>query len=145
MTVLILVVLSNVDEVVITEVALSLHVDLELTSAAADAGVGDHVLVESSQGVLIRPRSNVEQDRVLGVQVLGDSVEVPVVRVNLALVLLLDSEHEVDLPVIRVRKVKITGVDLEKMEEVTGIAVDLAHVLHSLVAALILRHKALVH
>jgi len=108
-----------------------------------------HVLVELSDCVIVRPGSNVQHESVVWLEVLADSLEEPLVRVDLAIVPLLDRHNEVDPPSFKgVRgQAEVPGAHLEHVKDVLGHILDalvheLVHFFHLPVAFSVLGHEA---
>ncbi|RCI08911.1 hypothetical protein L249_4922, partial [Ophiocordyceps polyrhachis-furcata BCC 54312] len=72
---------------------LALH-RLNLAAGAGHVGVGIEGLPQVIEGVAPRSRADVEEDADVGVERLAEGVEEPAVRVELALVLLLETEDD---------------------------------------------------
>mmetsp|Transcript_9471 Transcript_9471/g.14522 ORF Transcript_9471/g.14522 Transcript_9471/m.14522 type:complete len:225 (-) Transcript_9471:210-884(-) len=138
------------DEVadVVAFVLGEVYLDFSATSAAAF--VVEHVLVELGDGVVVGPGPNVEHEGVLGLQVLADALEEPLVTVDLPVVLLLQSEDEVNATTGQrlIFKAEVPGADLEEMQTVLGDGLhsfvhEFDHGLHLPGAIPLLLHEAL--
>ena len=54
-----------------------------------------HVRVQFQKSILVHLGANIEHEAILGFQILADSLEKPLVGVDLAIVAMLDSKHYV--------------------------------------------------
>ena len=55
-----------------------------------------HVIVQLLDGIRIGSRSDIEQEAVLRLEEFAHGLEEPLVRVNLTIISLFDTEHEID-------------------------------------------------
>lgn len=72
------------------------NVDLDLSADTTCLGVGPHEVVKLLQRIGVWTRADVKHEGKLRLDVLADALEEPLVRVDLAVVAVLDAEHEVD-------------------------------------------------
>ena len=72
-----------------------LQVNLDFTAAASAIFIGFHVCIKFEEGIFVHLRSDIEHEAEFGLQVLADRLEEPFVRVDLTVVAVLDSEHNV--------------------------------------------------
>jgi len=72
-------------------------VDVILSCCSSTFWVLLHEFIQSSNGVIIPLRSNIELLNVLWLQVLGDSLKHPFVTIDFTIVVMLQSEQEVNL------------------------------------------------
>ena len=73
-----------------------MNVNLNLSTDTTGLRMITHVIVQFLDGISIRSCSNVEQEAVLWLEEFAHSLEEPLVRVNLTIVSLFYTEHEVD-------------------------------------------------
>lgn len=97
-------------------------VDLNLAADATGLGVLLDEVVQLLNGVVVRFSANIEHERELRLQVLAHGLEEPLVRVNLAVVPLLDTEHEIDAASTKDGRIdaEIPRRDLETMQKIRG-------------------------
>ena len=95
-TKLVLVKLGGLNEIAIVRTLLCVQINLDLTTAAAAAGLVGHVGVELHQGVVVRLGSNIQHEHVFRLDPLTDALKEPLVRVDFSIIPVLNSEHEVD-------------------------------------------------
>lgn len=93
---LVLVKLCSLDEVRGVAHLNIVEVDLDLPAAAASTRVVQHVLVQLDQRVVGGLGADVKHQSVFGLNILANALEEPLVRVNFAVVAMLDPEHKVD-------------------------------------------------
>lgn len=129
-----------------------LDVDFDFSANTSCLIVVLHEIVQLLNCVLVRSRSYIKHQSVLGFQVLADALEEPFVRVNFSVVALLDTEHEVDSAALKNRIIdaKVPSCALETVQnvawDIVGVDVrvhDITHVLHLEVAVAISFHEAL--
>ena len=151
MTQLVLVILSGL-HTPRRKALVFLNVDLDLTADTSRLIVILHEVVELLKGVVVRPRSNVEHERVLGLQVLAGALEEPLVGVDLSIVALLDAEHEVDSATLQnlVLDTEVPRRALETMQEVRwdvgfwhALVHYVTHLLHLEIAIAVRIHEPL--
>ena len=75
-------------------------IDLYFTADTTCLWMLPHTFEELLKGISIWACSNVEHQCELWLQVLADSLEEPLVRVNLAIIPLFHAEHEIDAPAL---------------------------------------------
>jgi len=129
-----------------------LDLDLDFTAYASSLGMFAHEIVQFLNSVGIWARSNIQQKRELGLEVLADTLEEPFVRVDFTVITLLDAEHEVDPASLEQGLVyaKVPRCALKAMQKVVwhilGIhlwVTHISHVLHLELLVTIQVHKAL--
>ena len=110
----------------------------------------DHVVIQALQRVIIWPCTDVEQKAVLGFKVLADGLEEPLVRVNLAIISLFNTEHEVYsmAPELLIFNAKVPGRHLEAVQDIARglffrhfLVHDVFHLFHGVVLVFVDVHE----
>ena len=73
-----------------------MDINLNFSTNTTGLRVSAHEVVQLHKSIVVWARSNVEHHTVLRLQELADALEEPLVRVDLSIVSLLDTEHEID-------------------------------------------------
>ena len=111
-----------------------------------------HEAVKFLQGVIVRLRTNIEHQRILGLDILADRLEEPFVRVDFTIVTLLDAEHEVDAAPLEnlLLNAEVPGGHLEAMKQIGRNLIlreilvhDVTHLFHLELLVLAKLHEAL--
>jgi hypothetical protein len=92
-TELIFVVLRELYEGSLTE---SCNIDLDLTAASSAIWMQVHVPNELLQGMLVWPRTDIEHNAVFRPDMCANTLEEPLMTIDLAVISLFNSENEVD-------------------------------------------------
>ena len=131
---------------------LCLDIDLNLSADTSSLRVVQHEAVKFLQGVIIRLRTNIEHQRILGLDILADRLEEPFVRVDFTIVTLLDAEHEVDAAPLEnlLLNAEVPGGHLEAMKQIGRNLIlreilvhDVTHLFHLELLVLAKLHEAL--
>ena len=91
----VLVVLGSLDHVR-RRTRILLNFNFNLSAHTACLWVRPHKVVKLDQRVVVWARSDIQQQSKLGLEVFADGLEEPFVRVDFAVVAVLDAKHEVD-------------------------------------------------
>jgi hypothetical protein len=88
-----------------------------------------HVLVELVNGIVVRPCSNIKHETKLWFQVLTNSLEEPLVTINLTVISVLNGEHEVDPSCLKVvlLQTEVPSTNLKHMDNVARYLSTLVH------------------
>lgn len=139
-------------------IGFRLDIYLDLTTDTTSLGMPKHVVVKLLQGVLIGSCSNIKHQSELRLDILADSLEEPLVRVDFTIVALFDTEHKVDtstfqyirlVMLVFVVEIEVPCSHLEAMKKVGGEVLFLhafiayiAHVLHLKLLVAVHFHEA---
>lgn len=132
--------------------SLRAEFDLDFTADTTCLGVLLHEVVKLLNGVQIGARSNIKQQAVLRLKILADGLEEPLMRIDLSIVALLNTEHEVDTSPLEdvLLNAKVPRGHLEAMQQVRGnfrrVAVrihDVTNVFHLELVVTVDIHEAL--
>lgn len=117
---LVLIELGYLDPVLWGGHALSFKVNFDLTAAPTRPRVRKHMLVKFDDRIRHGFRPDVKQQGEVGFQELADSLEEPLVTVNLAVVAVLQPKHKVNPMGLErvILHTKVHGSQLEQMQEV---------------------------
>ena len=111
----------------------------------------DHVIVKALKGIIIRSCTDVEQEAVLWFEILADGLEEPFVRIDLAIISLLHTEHEVYAmaPELLIFNAKVPCCHLKAVQDVTGdlffwhfFIHNVFHLFHCVILVLVYIHEA---
>ena len=123
---------------------------LDLTTASSTILILKHVFIELRNGIFVGSRTNIKHERILGLQILTDSLEEPLVTINFTIIPLFDSKNKVDSPTFEgfIIETEVPGANLEKMEDVLWYVLDLLvhqliHGLHLPFSFSVLLHETL--
>ena len=82
-------------------IGFRLDIYLDLTTDTTSLGMPKHVVVKLLQGVLIGSCSNIKHQSELRLDILADSLEEPLVRVDFTIVTVLDSKADMHAPTLK--------------------------------------------
>lgn len=102
MTQLVLKELGSLEQPRTESTTLSIKIYLNLSTAPAAVLISLHVSVELEQGVIVHTSTDIQHQAKVWLQVLADSLEEPLVRVNLTIVSMFNSEHDVHATALQV-------------------------------------------
>ena len=98
MTELVFIKLCSLDHVRYIIVLVGGEINLDLPAAPSTLGVILHILVKLSNGIVVWPRSNIEHQSELRLEILANSLEKPFMRIDFAIISLLNGENKVNSP-----------------------------------------------
>ena len=138
MSELILVKLRGLDKIR-TEILASIDIYLNFTAHTTSLRMLAHEVDEFLDGIVVWACSNIKHQTVLWLQVLADTLEEPLMRVDFTIVSVLDAEHEVDTSTTQVVSLdaKVPSCDLKAVQNIAGnlfrvntLVHDITHIAH---------------
>ena len=110
-----------------------IYVYLNFTADSTSLWVRSHKVDELLNRVVIRTRSNVKQQAVLRLQILADTLEEPLVGIDLTVVSMLDTEHKVDAAAAKkvLIKTEVPRSDLEAMKHIGWNLIRIDTIVHN--------------
>ena len=108
--------------------------NLDFATNTTSLWMRSHEIDKLLDGVVIWTRANIEHETILGFQVLADSLEEPLVGVDLTIVPVLDTEHEVDATTTEVVSLdtEVPRRDLETMQNIAWNVIDFDTLIHDI-------------
>ena len=76
------------------------EVDLNLATASTTGRIDGHVLEQLKNGIIIGSCTNIKHECEVRLEILADTLEEPLVTVDLTIIPLFQSKHEIDSPAI---------------------------------------------
>lgn len=95
---------------------MSRQINFNLAATAATVFIITHILVQLSDGEIVRPRAHIKHQRVPRLNVFAHALEKPLVAIDLAVVPLLDGQNEVDTAAIELLAIFQTEVPGARLE-----------------------------
>ena len=119
MTQLVFVELGGLDYIR-AEILFLIDGNLNFTANTTSLWVSSHEVDELLNGVVIWACSNVQKQAVFWLQVFADTLEEPLVGIDLSIISMLDAEHKVDTTAFKkvLRETKVPRRNLEAMKHV---------------------------